>query len=454
VYLMAVRRCLIALQVTPRARALALALAASSGALFFAATDFIEPLSAAAVALAGIAFAAGRTRDPARSEVEKRRAVLVAVAAIALAALLYQGVILAAGLLLVVVPRPVLRDRKLLITAGAIFALVPVTIGVSLALAGHGATYAAARVLSPGDNPLYNSYLRRPGPAPRLVALLAGPPQGLIALRDFHGLNGVLAGLRSPALRGWALENVALLAFGGAIVGAGVIAAVRRRQWSLLAAFAILLILPVAVRYQQYGYLKYYIMLPFLVAVGASRARPALVGLAATVLILANGAALVGSLRAERAEYDRRVPVYTQAGAASCWLTSGWVPRFDFRWPGQTCAILANLQAYIGEHATGQAGPHAALSRCLDSCFCQSSAVFTDDMTDDAKPGVRELAEHFQFSSLDLTSLTLPPDRAIVLTPGQPTPVLSYPRAEQQRLCALVRGKAANPAQPAAAAPR
>lgn len=438
VYLDSLRRCLVALGVGIRSRAGALAVAAASAGLFFAATDLMEPMSAAAVAMLGLAFAAKRTHDPLSQLDRNRQATLVGVGLIAAAALFYQGVILAVGLIPVVVPRSVLRDRKLWLWAGIILALVPATMWVAGIAQGHGAVYAAARVLQPGDNPAYNSYLRRPGLGPRLAALMAGPVQGLVGLIDFNGARAIWEGLRTPGHRS-ALTNAALIICGDAILAAGTVAAIRRRDWALLTGLAAVLILPVVVRYQQYGYLKYYIMLPVVLAIAASRTRPAIAALIAGALLLVNTTERVSSVQAERAEYQRRVSVYAEAGTNSCWFTSGWGPRYGFRWPGHVCAALSSLQSYLGEGEVGLSGPHRALQHCLEDCFCNSTVVMTDDMTDEAKPIVRELADQFQFHAVDLAALTLRGDGGSVSRSAQESPVMRYPADEQRRLCTVIR---------------
>jgi hypothetical protein len=439
VYLESLRRCLVALRVSLRARAAALALAAASAGLFLAATDLMEPMPAAALAMVGLTFAARRTRDPRVDERGGRQATLVAVGFIAFAALFYQGVILAIGLLPIVVPRTVLRDRKVWVWTGIILALVPITMWIVVAAQGHGAAYAAARIVQPGDNQAYNSYLKRPGLGPHLVALIAGPVEGLVGLHDFRGVGGIVAGLRTPGQHTWALVNGLLIVLGDVVLAAGAIVAVRRREWTLLAGFAALLILPVVVRYQQYGYLKYYVLLPVVLAIAASRARPSVVALIAAGVMLVNGAEQISLVRADRAEYTRRVPVYARAGAGSCWFTSGWAPRYGFRWPGHVCAVLSNLQSYLGEGEGDLSGPHSALMHCLEDCFCQSATVLTDDMTDDARDLVADLGNQFQFHSVDLASLTLSRDRSVILDQSPESVVMSYPPSEQRRLCAVIR---------------
>jgi hypothetical protein len=438
IYLLGIRRCLVALGITPGRRAVALAVAGSSAGLFFAASDLMEPIFGATLAVLGLAFVAARTTDPQATEDSRRRAVLVGVAVIAAASFLYQGVILGVGLIPLFTPRATLTHRRTLIPAALILAAVPAVSGAILGLAGNEAARAFSRITQGEENPLYRSYLKKSGPSAYLVALLGGPPQGLIALSHFQGFNGLIAALRGPGPRGEALAVVTRLGLGFAVVLSGVVAAVRRRDVTLLFGFAVLLLLPL-VRHQQYGYVKYYVLLPVLLAVGAARAPMSVAAGVALILLVANGSTLLGTVRAGRQLYAERAGAYQQADRLTCWLSASWGPSIGFLWPGSVTAVLGSLASGGGsDPAKVVADAHATMSRSLEDCFCHSSSVFTDDMVEGSAGVVADLAEHFDYTEIDLPKLIVPAARARLVSNRGPMPVYAYASEDQKRLCSLV----------------
>jgi hypothetical protein len=434
VYMLALRACLVATGVDARHRAAALALAGASAGLLLPSADLMEPIFGATLAVCGLAWAARRAGAPAAED--RRRALLVAVASIVVAALLYQGLVLALGLVPLVVSRETLRDRRAQILSLLILAVVPLAMVGALVLAGDSVAHALGRALQGEENHFYSSYMKKSGVMARVVPVLAGPPQGLVSLTDFHGFNGLIASLRGGAGRREALETLAELAFGAAIVWLGVLGAARRRDVAVLLAFASLLILPV-VRCQQYGYLKFYILFAVVVAFAAARERPAFVAAAALGLVALNLTPMFLYLPASLRDSRERAAVYAEAGRDSCWFTTAWIPSYSFRWPGRVCAVLGSLAGGHGAtDAAVLAMGHGALTSCLDACFCGSSSVLTDDMTEAGGPLVAASAAQFRYTERDLGELVLPAARAERLSPaGAATPVFRYPASEQRRLC-------------------
>jgi hypothetical protein len=439
-YLLAVRACMVALGIAPGRRAIALAAAGGSAGLLLSATDLQEPIFGATLVAAGLAIAARRAAAPGASADDCRRALVVAVAAVALATLLYQGLALGLGLIPLVIPSRTLRDRRALAQGALILAAVPLVMIGALATSGNSIGHAVARAALAEENPLYRSYLEKPGFTPHLVALVAGPPHGVVTLGEHQGFHGVLANLRITARRWPALQVLLRLGFSMALLTAGAIAAWRRRDWPLLGSFAALLVLPVLFRVQEYGYIKFYVLLPIVLAIGAARA-PAIVAAAVAALMLGlNAGPLLGGLPAQRRLYGERIEAYSRADARSCWLTTAWIPAFSFRWPGAVCPILGSLAAGSGENAARvAAGARSTLTACLEDCFCRSSGVFTDDMTETARPLVADSARHFAYTEVDLEALVLPVQQAQLASRiGSKPPVYRYPPDEQRRRCELL----------------
>jgi hypothetical protein len=447
IYMLAARACLSALAIRPARRAAGLALAGTVTSMLMVVPDLKEPIFAATLAMVGLAYAARRAHAPETSPRTQARAVLVAVACIAVAGLIYQGVVFGIGLVPIVVPRAAWWNRRTLFAAAAIVVAVPLVAVLVLMLDGNGPAHAFERFARGEENPYYRTWLRRPGVEQFLVALLAGPPQAIVGVSDdFHGLRSALAALHDPALRGAALRVFAPLALGGALIAAGLLAALRRRDATLLAGFAILLVLQL-LRRQQPGYIKYYALFPMLVAVAGARAPIAITAPLAGLLLLLNGVPFAQSLREQRVRYADRVTAYAQADARSCWLSTGWIPSVSFRWPGEVCPILGNLAGGHGADAAEVvSNAHAALAQCLRACFCASSGVYTDDMTETGVPAITQTSREFAYTDMDLTTLVIPTARAQLITDASPPAIYRYPPAEQQRLCAVVT--ASLPVQP------
>lgn len=452
-YMLALRSCLIAARVDERRRAAALALAGATAGLLLASTDLMEPIFGATLVVCVLGWAATRIARPVASAEERRRALVVAVAAIALAALLYQGLVLALGLLPLVFPREALRDRRAQVYALLIVAAVPVVMLGALLLSGDTLTHALERALRGEENVLYTTYMKKSGVTPRLVALVGGPPQGLAVVSGFHGFNGLLASLRGGGPdRVQSLRTLATFGFGGLIVALGVFAAVRRRDFVVLFAFGVMMLLPV-VRCQQYGYLKYYIFMAVIVAFAAARARPALVAGLAVALLLLNTGPTIASLPTRVRDHREQLAAYGRADVRSCWMATGWTPPYSYAWPGSVCGVLAALASGHGQtEREVVAVAHAAMTSCLDTCFCRSSGVFMNDMTEEAVPLLAASAQQFQYGVFDLGQLVLPAVHAErVSSPGGSSLVYRYPAADQRRICeSVTRAREAAATPPAA----
>jgi hypothetical protein len=438
-YLVALRSILQSMGASERRRASALALAGVSIPLVELGTDILEPLAAAAIAVIGLGYAAaGRPDAP-----DARRCILVAVAAIALGSLIYQGVILAIGLLPLVVPlRELLRPRTAL-PAAMILVMVPLVMIGFLVLSGDSLAHAATRAALAAENPIYSNYLRRPGLEQYVVALVAGPPLGVLNVGEFSGFNRVLAQLSDPNARGAAIWVLVHFLLGGVIVAALMFAAARARAWWVLVGFATLLVLPVLVRPHYYGYTKFYILFPVVLAVAAIHLPARLAGAIALIVALVNVPARVDGLIHERAFARVLTPVYEAAGTEACWVTAAWVPPLWMRWHGRHCGILETLSLGTGEDADrGLASLHRNLTDCLEACFCRSSEVLTDNMTSDARSVVQQTATMFRFDRIAIDDLLLRPGGGEALTPGD-RPILRYRPDEQRQVCNAIRARSA-----------
>jgi len=409
-------------------RAAALLLAGSCAPFLALFSDIAEPQIAAAMAVAGLAYARVRRDDPTGAE----RGVVVAIVAISCAALIYQGTILAFGMLPLVASRDTLRRRRVLGVLCAAMAIIPVVMVAAQVVSGTPLGLALETAVAGERNPLTRSFMTRASAGKYFVAALAGAPQGIVALKNFSGLPALLTGLQASDTRTVVLAttNLLRLILGGLIVWSLFVAAVRRRDWRLLVAAAVILILPV-LRNQQYAYSKFFVFWPVPVALAALRYRARSIAVAALLVLLSNGWLLAEEIRRGRRLHSSVERLYGDAGPTTCWMTSGWAPPMPHLWPGITAPILGTLAT--GSDPAVQA---RQLTRSLRRCFCDSAAVWTDTTKQDA-PLVADLARHFDYGVVDLTTVLVDPLPAGVPT-DTPLSVYIYSDLDRLRTCRTV----------------
>ena len=397
-------------------RAGALMLAGSCAPFLILFSDVGEVQLAAAIAAAGLAYARVRPHH--------ERGAIVAIAAIGGATLIYQGAVLAIGML-PLVTGDMLRRRRVTIMLCGTVALVLLIMVAAQVIAGTSLSAAIATTLGGERNVLTRSFMSHRSIGEYAVALIAGPPQGIVSLTRFEGLAALIASLRTPAAGSFfvAVTNTLRLLLGAACVGVLATAAIRGRDWRLPFAALVILALPV-MRNQQYGYVKFYALWPIPVALAALRCRPRVVAAIAAAVITANVWLLAEDISRGRRAYATIRGAYQQAGPATCWLTTGWAPPFWYLWPGTAAPILGTLGT--GVDARRQA---EGLTGSLRRCFCGSAAVWTDATTRDAAL-VSTLADHFEYREHDLRSMLLD-DSQPMLTPG----IRVYGEARRQDVC-------------------
>lgn len=427
-FLLAIRSWLVVECADATRRALGLGLAGSCAAVLILFSDVAEPQIAAALVACTLAYARMRRDDAELGE----RGAFVAVAAIAIAALIYQGAILALGMLPLVIRQTTSANRRVAIVAAvSVIVVLAVLIGAQM-VAGTDVRTAVDTAASGERNPLTRSLMTHPSAVKYFAAVVAGPPQGIVALDNFSGMPALWSALRAQngVVAQQAVLNAVRLLLGLVIVGTLVAAGIRTASWRVLGALAVLLVLPV-LRNQQYGYPKFFILWPIPVALLAMRCRVRTILLAATAVLIANTSLVVHDIRRGRELSAAVREEYRRATPATCWLTSGWSPPFSYLWPGTTVPILGML-ATGSDPSTQSSG----LTTALRHCFCESDAVWTDTSTRDADT-LASLARHFDYTALDLRS---------VLADAGPWNHLSLPGAhvysspEQRRICALTSG--------------
>ena len=408
-------------------RAAALLLAGSCAPFLALFSDIAEPQIAAAIAVAGLAYARVQRDNPARAQA----GAFVAIGAIVSAALIYQGMILALGMLPLVTSHDTLARRRVLGALGAAVLLVPAVILTAQIAAGLPPAAAVATTVGGERNPLTRSFMASPSPAKYVAALVAGPPQGVVAIRNFSGLSALRTALNESDARSVALAaaNASRLMLGCVLVWVLFAAGVRNREWRIIAAAGIILILPV-LRNQQYAYPKFFILWPVPMALLALRHRARLVGAAALIVLLSNVWLLAEHVRGGRLIYTSVHQAYQTATPSTCWFTSGWASPLWYLWPGTTTNVLGTLATGIDPAVQSR-----LLTRSLRRCFCESDAVWTDTTERDGA-SVASLARHFDYSAVDLTTVLLP--SASVEPLAVASGVHVYPEPGRERICRAV----------------
>jgi hypothetical protein len=434
VYLLSIRRILIERGHSPSGRALGLAVAFASAAPVLLGTDIAEPLAAAAIAVYGLTWAVRH------QEIGVRRGVLIAVSLIASSGLVYQGTLFAVFLLPAVVPWRKLLRRDVLPAAAVILALIVVLQILILVIAGDPLTHAWSRVAHGEENVAYRSFLRRGDVSAYIAAVIGGFPQALVFVPEFHGLRGVISKLRAGDVDG--AIAVGRLVAGWALLIGGAWGALRRRDWALVGACAGLGLLPL-LRHQQYGYVKFYVLVPVVVAMCAAVARGRNAFAALMLLVVLNVPPVVKTIADGRLVYAERRDRYAAADPNACWMAAAWAPRVSQIWPGTTCAFFGSLTSGHGPTPTDVSkDSHAKLDACLRSCFCEASAVYTDDFRIERRGDLDRVAAHFGYDR-DVSSFLWRPEHGTSMPAGAAPEVLVYSRAVQSSLCdAASSGKA------------
>ena len=430
IFLLALRGLLKHIQVPTGRRALAIALAGACGPLLALSTDTAEPMVPAALGAMGLLLAA-----KARPDSDFSWYAVAGVTVICVAGLLYQGIILALGMLPAVMPRGSLFRRRTLLVAAA-FA-IGLWSGANFALAkASSASFGetALRFTRNGDNELYARWVKTSSSTP-LVAAVLGPASGMSMPPHFTGVRAMLEGIPHRSLVS-VVQALALIV-GGVVfwilLGSAV---VRRRGWLVAAACAIL-VLPL-LRPSQYSYFKFYVLLPVFVALAAVNLKATVAATLLALLAPLNGYLTCSSLTEGRALFAERARAYERASANDCWVTASWIPAVPQIWPGRSCSLLATLSSGRGSAMEQlMAEQKASLKRCFRWCYCEARSVWTDDMVASRLDQIRDLALYFQAQELLSARLLWTDATGIIVLRGQAgLDVLQFEERARKEACA------------------
>jgi hypothetical protein len=437
-YMLLIGKWLLARSVPAPSRAAALLSAGMTVPLLRFSSDIVEIIIPATIALAGLVYLASRSPE------KLNKGLWIAAAAIAFAALLYQGIILAVALVPCAIPRGATIRVRTIILFCVILAATPLVMVTTIVASGTSPRTAIHLMLTGEENVLYRDRLashRLPIWERPIAAISLGAARSIIEIPDNRGFSGAIQLLsnRATFIEGAAAVGGCLLALVMVVMGA--VAVVRRMDWRIAIAFTGILTLPVL---RGYAYLKLYGLMPAVVALAAAGSAPAIVLGAGAIIGSFNLTYLARDIARDRNLARDIAPLYENAGASACWLTTAWGPPI-FGWPGSTCSMSQVLtDAHTDQVAAMIDQNNAAMVEAFRSCFCNSSAVYTDDVTQSSQESVIALAKYYRFAGIDLTRLLWNPRRGVTAFDRDGIVVFTYARPSQLEICDSLKSATTN----------
>ena len=433
IYLLLIRRWLIARSVPVRARAGALLIAGMTVPLLHFASDIVEPMVPATIAVAGLTYLASRP------PVKLNAGMWVAAGAIAVATLLYQGIVLAIALVACAIPRGAQVRARTVVVACAILATAPLAIVTTLVASGDGLRSAVHLIWTGEENVLFRERMathRLPEWQRPVAAITLGAARSIVEIPDNQGFGGSLRALAHRATFAAAALALSGCLFALVLVAIGAVRIARRRDWRMALAFAGIMVLP-AVR--GYAYLKYYVLFPVLVSLAAAVSPPTLVSGAGAIVGAFNVEYLTRDVARDRKLARDLAPLYAAAGTFACWLTTSWsTPTYE--WPGSICSMSEILtDAHTDKIDAMIAENNQTMLDSFRRCFCEASAVYTDDVTVSSRDAVIEMATYYRFSGADLNNLLWNERRGTVAFDQDGIRVFKYSRGAQMDVCSSIK---------------
>jgi len=316
------------------------------------------------------------------------------------------------------------------------------TFGVLIAANHIGLRETITRLFMVYRNPVHQEWMRGSLLKGVAVTFTGGIPQALIVAPGMHGMRAIISGVTHADRDSLGLAFRLCLGF--ALMMLGVWYAIRGRRWELLVALGGLSILPI-VWNNVYGYGKFYLLLPFLVAHVIARAPARMAIVVILVMLAFNMTNDVDSLIGGRQKAAIRRTQYRDADATTRWLTSAWDPDLPYLWPGKYCAMLRILAepstaASIEELTAERTGE---FTTCVRDAFCSGGRVWTDDWLLANRESTGPIATYhgLSMSFLDKTWWRGPQDgTAVDVNPDHAIYVFSPQR--QAEICDALRAAA------------
>lgn len=429
IYLVCLRRWLADL---PAARRAAVLLLAGGSYVFLTlATNTLEATSAALIAIGGVTFSRFRAglSDSAR--------LTVAAASLATASLVYQGLLFGFLFLPAIFPVSMLARRRMAFRIAGIALAVPLVTVVLLSLAGDTPRNAARRFAEGESNTEASQQYSRPSAKNLAGVLLVGPTYAFASIPEFRGLTGSLRLLlhRETAFEGIRGAGAWCATAIGIVVA--IVLLISRKQFALLIAVGGMMALPM-IRMSQYSYMKYYVLLPFLVVLAVPRlgvrfVYPAMLG---ALLLVSN----FGQLRAQRLQSETlRLEVardlYPRLPASACFLTNGWGPPVP-DWRGDSLAWQHILNSGNSETQEQIAAANSRVLRDrLRKLFCDCPAVVTDDFILPNVASLNQELSSFRIAGIPMSQLVVRSAESSEVFRSPKFSVYRFPPEDQRRAC-------------------
>jgi hypothetical protein len=184
--------------------------------------------------------------------------------------------------------------------------------------------------------------------------------------------------------------------------------------------------------------------MPVVIALVASVSSPAIVLGAGAIVGTFNLTYLARDIGRDRQLAHDISSLFAETNRSACWLTSGWGPPI-FGWPGSTCSMSQVLTAADSDQLeTMIARNNQKMTASLRRCFCDSSAVYTDDVTLAWQERVADLASHFRFAGVDLRELLWTPSKGAIAFERDGIVIYTYSRLEQSEICDRLKTPSTN----------
>jgi hypothetical protein len=429
VYLVCLRRWLSEL---PALRRTAVLLLAGGSYVFLTlATDTIEPTPAVLIAVAGLTF--GRYH----AGLSESARVTIAAGSLALASVIYQGMLFGFFFLPAIFSISLLAIRQNFLRIVGLALAVPLFTIVLLCFGGETPGNAARRFVQGEGNNASSRQYSKPSAKNLAGVIIVGPTYAFASIPELRGLTGSLRMLRHWAT---AFEGIrgatAWCCMAVATIGSLVLL-IFKKQFALLLAFAGMMTLP-AIRMSQYSYMKFYVLLPFLVVLvvprlGVRFVYPAFLG---ALLLLSN----LGQIWSQRAQSETlRLQVarelYPQVPQAACFLTNGWGPPVP-DWRGDSVAWLHILNAgdSASQEQVGKANSQLLRDR-LRKLFCACPAVMTDAFILPNLTSLQEELSYFRIADIPLPKLVVPSTSSAEVFRSSKFVVYRFSPGDQRRAC-------------------
>lgn len=412
-------------------RAAVLLLSGASCVFLTLATDTIEPTPAVLIAVAGLTLARFHAGFSDGSR------LTIAAVSLALASLIYQGLLIGFLFLPAIFPVSTLTFRRFVLRVAPVGLAVPLVVIILLSIGGDTPWNAARRFRLGASNVAESRQYSRISARNVAGVVIVGPAYAFASIPELRGLAGTIGLLRYPTTAFEGIRGAAAWCCAAAAIIATLILLVLQKKIALLFAFAGLLALP-ALRMSQYGYMKYYVLLPLLVVLVVPRlevnfAYPACLG----ILLLWSNLEQIRTQRLQAETLRRQVArdLYPKIPQAACFLTNGWGPPVpDWRGDSVPWAHILN-SGYAESQRENASANSRQLRDQLKKTFCTCPAVVTDSFIQPNLASLQQELSYFGVVDIPLSQLIVSSGSSAAIFRSPKFAVYRFSLDDQRRAC-------------------